>query len=265
MKRFDIIHAPLSGTNLIEASAGTGKTYTIAGLFIRLIVEKQIPADRILVVTFTKAATADIIERIRDKLVKAKEAFSGTACSDTVICALVEKYKNNRVSAGLLENALIDFDKTAIFTIHSFCQRILIENAFETQNLFDTELIADQRVLIKEITEDFWRKQFCSLPYEALCYCLKKISNPQDLIQLSKGIYSPNIKIVPDVSQPVLAHLDPYRQTYKKLQRLWPFSRDRVCELLKSPSLSGNVYGSFKQDTVYPNHTKRDVRVLLIE
>jgi exodeoxyribonuclease V beta subunit len=265
MKRFDIIHAPLSGTNLIEASAGTGKTYTIAGLFIRLILEKQIPADRILVVTFTKAATADLKERIRDKLVKAKEAFSGTACSDTVICALVEKYKNNRVSAGLLENALIDFDKTAIFTIHSFCQRILIENAFETQNLFDTELIADQRVLIKEITEDFWRKQFCSLPYEALCYCLKKISNPQDLIQLSKGIYSPNMKIVPDVSQPVLAHLDPYRQTYKKLQRLWPFSRDRVCELLKSPSLSGNVYGSFKQDTVYPNHTKRDVRVLLIK
>ena len=264
MKQFDILHAPLSGTNLIEASAGTGKTYTIAGLFIRLIIEKQIPSDNILVVTFTKAATSDLKERIRNKLVETKEAFLKGTCSDSVIHALVKKYKNNKVSTRLLEDALIDFDKASIFTIHGFCQRILVENAFETQNLFDTKLISDQSIIIQEIAEDFWRKQFYNLPYEILSYCLNKMSGPGYLVKLSGIIHSADIQILPKVEQPALIHLDPLRKTYKKLQSLWPYSRDRIVELLKDPSLSGNVYGSFNKDKVYQDRTKRDVKVLLL-
>ena len=75
MKEFDLINAPLHGTNLIEAGAGTGKTYTIESLFIRLIIENNLTVDQILVVTFTKAATEELKERIRNKLVKAKKAF----------------------------------------------------------------------------------------------------------------------------------------------------------------------------------------------
>ncbi|MFP4350656.1 MAG: UvrD-helicase domain-containing protein, partial [Desulfococcaceae bacterium] len=57
---FDLLHSPLIGTNLLEASAGTGKTYTIAGLFVRLVLEENIEVNRILVVTFTEAATEEL-------------------------------------------------------------------------------------------------------------------------------------------------------------------------------------------------------------
>ena len=67
MKIFEPINTPLTGTNLIEASAGTGKTYTIAGLFLRLILEKQLTVNQILVVTFTKAATEELKERKEEK------------------------------------------------------------------------------------------------------------------------------------------------------------------------------------------------------
>ena len=76
MKSFDILNSPLSGTNLIEASAGTGKTYTIEGLFVRLILEKRLLVDQILVVTFTNAATEELKDRIRSKLLEDLPEFA---------------------------------------------------------------------------------------------------------------------------------------------------------------------------------------------
>jgi len=68
IRQFDLLNCPLEGTNLIEASAGTGKTYAICGLFVRLVLEKKLSVDKILVVTFTEAATAELKERIRVRL-----------------------------------------------------------------------------------------------------------------------------------------------------------------------------------------------------
>ena len=69
--QFDLLNSPLTGTNLIEAGAGTGKTYTIAGLFLRLIVEQELPVNEILVVTFTTSATKELRDRIRRNLADA--------------------------------------------------------------------------------------------------------------------------------------------------------------------------------------------------
>ena len=76
LQHFDLLNSPLEGTNLIEASAGTGKTYTIAGLFLRLLLEKNLSVDQILVVTFTEAATGELRDRIRAKLREATRAFT---------------------------------------------------------------------------------------------------------------------------------------------------------------------------------------------
>ena len=84
MKEFDLVNAPLSGANLIEAGAGTGKTYTIESLFLRLIIEKKLAVDQILVVTFTKAATEELKGRIRNKLIKAKDTFAYGTKSDSL-------------------------------------------------------------------------------------------------------------------------------------------------------------------------------------
>ena len=114
MKTFDIINSPLVGTNLIEASAGTGKTYTIEALYVRLILEKKLLVDQILVVTFTNAATEELKDRIRKKLLGARDAFSGGKKQDPFIDVLVQQHDNPEIALQLIHDALINFDKAAI-------------------------------------------------------------------------------------------------------------------------------------------------------
>ncbi len=138
MKPFDLLNAPLEGINLIEASAGTGKTYNIEGLFIRLVLEMQLQVDQILVLTFTNAATEELKDRIRNKLVQARDAFAAGGSADPLIESLVKAVPDQKAAGVRLHESLIDFDQAAIYTIHGFCQRIIHENAFETNNLFLT-------------------------------------------------------------------------------------------------------------------------------
>ena len=261
MKIFDPINTPLTGTNLIEASAGTGKTYTIAGLFLRLILEKQLTVNQILVVTFTKAATEELKERIRNTLLNAKSAFLKNSSNDVLLKTIVKKYDDRALAIQLIQDALVDFDNAAIFTIHGFCQRILHENAFETQSLFDTELVADSTILIRELVDDFWRKHFYSLPMEFISYLLIKISGPEYFIRLLAKNRKSDIKIIPELEKPDLESLDDFRTMFRRLQTIWPNSRTQVIHLLKDSSLSGSVYGSLKTTTMQTDVSKRDLTV----
>ncbi|MBW2606091.1 MAG: exodeoxyribonuclease V subunit beta [Deltaproteobacteria bacterium] len=264
MQKFDILNTPLSGTNLIEASAGTGKTYAISGLFVRLIIESQFTADQILVVTFTKAATDELKERIRKKLMEAKEAFIKGADEDSFINELVQKTDNHKQAADRLHNALVDFDRAAIFTIHGFCQRILHENAFETGSLYDTELITDQDSLLLEIAEDFWRIKLYGQSPEFINYVLKskKIKGPEDFLKLLGRAKTRDMKIIPGIKIAEIKSLDTYRETFKRLKSRWHDSRDEVIKLLKDPSLNGTTYGSIKEDPNNPGITKRELKVI---
>lgn len=261
MKIFDPINTPLAGTNLIEASAGTGKTYAIAGLFLRLVLEEQLTADQILVVTFTKAATQELKDRIRNNLLKAKSAFSKGSSNDDFINTLVKKHDNPALAVQLIQDSLIDFDNAAIFTIHGFCHRILHENAFETQSLFDTELVTDQTDLAREVVDDFWRKHFYSMPPEFISYAIKKISGPEYFLELLAKKKTPDIRIIPEIEQPYLDSLDDFRKIFKKLKTAWPISKDQIIQLLKNPSLSGKFYGSLKTKTKQTDFSKRDLKV----
>ena len=140
IEHFDLLNSPLEGTNLVEASAGTGKTYTIAGLFLRLLLEKNLSVDQILVVTFTEAATGELRDRIRAKLREATRAFTSGGSEDLFLNELVQKQQDPAGSLQRLEAALYAVDLAAIFTIHGFCLRMLHEKAFESGSLFDTEL-----------------------------------------------------------------------------------------------------------------------------
>jgi len=232
LNNFDLINTPLSGINLIEASAGTGKTYAITGLFLRLILEKGLLVDQILVVTFTKAATAELKEKIRNILLQAKEAFLKGSSNDSFIDHIVKKAEDPAFCIQLIENALVDFDKASIFTIHGFCQRILQENAFETGSLFDTELLSDQLKLNQEVADDFWRRHFYDFPLEFIAYSIKKLSGPEYFLNLLEKIKSPEIKIIPDLKKPSLKSLGAYRDCLKSLKDSWPVSKKEVEELL---------------------------------
>ncbi len=198
---FDLTETPLEGINLIEASAGTGKTYAISGLFLRLLLEKNLTIDQILVVTFTEAATEELKDRIRNKLRETVAAFSGGRTEEKFIQSLIRKYKREKPPEHLitsLQNAIRDFDEAAIFTIHSFCKRMLHEHAFESGTLFDTELVGDQERLKREIVEDFWRTHFYDESRIFVNYLLDRKISPESLLFfLRHKLSQPDMHIVP--------------------------------------------------------------------
>ena len=133
---------PLQGLRLIEASAGTGKTYTIANLYLRLLLEpypssgetlKPVPltVDQILVVTFTEAATGELRDRIRARIHDTRIAFTEGNSPDNFIQYLIDTRPHHEQCIALLLTAERQMDEAAIFTIHGFCQRMLKQHALK--------------------------------------------------------------------------------------------------------------------------------------
>ena len=247
---FDLIHAPLSGTNLIESGAGTGKTYTIAGLFLRLILEKGLSVEEILVVTFTKAATEELKERIRRKLLEARRSIAAGAADDPLIDALMKK-RVNRCDADLrIREALGDFDAAAIFTIHGFCQRILMENAFETGSLFNTEVRTETYRMLQAVADDFWRTHLYDMPPEVIGYAIHEggLKSPAAFLDLLARYDRPDMEIIPSAEPDALSGLEPFRKLFSRIRAEWPLFRETCARLLADPNLKANIYGSLEGD-----------------
>ncbi len=154
------LDAPLQGRVLVEASAGTGKTYSIASLFIRLVVEKALPVDRILVMTFTNDATAELRDRIRARLLAAHAAVVAGASDDPFLAHLLARLGGaaaREQAALLLLRARHDFDRHAITTIHGFCERVLRRHPFLCGTPFAVRLAPDDAALLRDAALDFWR------------------------------------------------------------------------------------------------------------
>ncbi|HEV7393936.1 MAG TPA: UvrD-helicase domain-containing protein, partial [Burkholderiales bacterium] len=114
-RRLDVVNAPLDNLNLIEANAGTGKTWTITALYVRLLLEAERSVESILVVTFTESATAELRDRIRNRLADARAAFErGSAEGDEVMAALLDRVKDREQALLRLTSALRDFDQAPI-------------------------------------------------------------------------------------------------------------------------------------------------------
>lgn len=257
-REFDILNSPLVGTNLIEASAGTGKTYTITGLFLRLVIEKKFTADEILVVTFTEAATEELRDRIRSTLRKAQKALSGEKSDDHFLERIAQKYSSTKQSLPLLKDAIRDFDQASIFTIHSFCKRMLDENAFESGSLFDTELVTDQENLKKEIVQDFWRKYIYHESPLFVNFALANKFTPDFLLKLvGNRIMHPDFKIIPQVeiqhsiqgssseqgNEVIGIEEQEFKQSFLELRLAWQASKHEVENiLLNNENLSRSRY-----------------------
>ncbi|MEW6595173.1 MAG: UvrD-helicase domain-containing protein [Thermodesulfobacteriota bacterium] len=153
---FHPMTVPLAGVQLIEASAGTGKTYSIASLYLRLLLTRRLGVEQILVVTFTEAATAELHERVRGRLQVAIRAFeTGDAGADQVLAALLAASRDRTADLLLLRQALGAIDEAAITTIHGFCHRMLQRGAFESGMPFDLELVSQVDPLVREVVHDF--------------------------------------------------------------------------------------------------------------
>jgi exodeoxyribonuclease V beta subunit len=195
------VSALLPGVTLIEASAGTGKTFTIAGLFLRLILERGFSVREILVVTYTEAATEELRVRIRQTLADAAGAFAAGASGDSFLQSLVERHRAGASDIpARLEQAMNNFDEAPIFTIHGFCQRQLRDRAFESGSLFDTELMSDPSALFQEIADDYWRRHFYEAEPLRVQIALKNKLGPERLLsELELHSRHPELRILSPV------------------------------------------------------------------
>ncbi|AJE04845.1 exodeoxyribonuclease V subunit beta [Geobacter pickeringii] len=254
MLTYDNLGMELEGVNLIEASAGTGKTYAIACLFLRLVVEKELLPEQTLVVTFTEAATKELRARIRERLRDARDAFAGLlppSHIDPFLKGLVAN--GNGAGPGTtaaierLDRALQTFDCAAISTIHGFCLRALKENAFESGSLYDTELVADQRGLLQEIADDFWRRSFFGADAELLPAALRDGWTPEKLASFLRGkVGNPELLLLPAFTPDEVAALaGEGGAVYAALADLWRQRRGEIEAILhehKGLSRSRNNY-----------------------
>lgn len=240
---------PLRGPHLIEASAGTGKTYTIATLFVRLVVERDMSVDEILVVTFTEAAAAELRDRIRVRLHETARVLSGMAAADPGSAPWFERRGAHRdEDLRRVRTALRAFDEAAISTIHGFCHRVLHDAAFETGTAFDTELIANQQPLLDEAVRDYWARALYGEDRRFVTHALRSGLLPPRLLSLAWiAAANPGVTLVPEVPSEqdvdTVALEDAFDRAFREARTLWHAHEAEVRELLAVPKvLNGNRY-----------------------
>ncbi|UCQ10739.1 exodeoxyribonuclease V subunit beta [Edwardsiella tarda] len=186
----DPLTLPLRGARLIEASAGTGKTFTLAALYLRLLLglgeehayPRPLAVEEILVVTFTEAATEELRGRIRSNIHDLRLACLRGYSAHPLLSALLTQIADLPQAAALLLAAERQMDEAAIYTIHGFCQRMLSHNAFESGVLFQQTLLQDESQLQRQACADFWRRHCYPLPQAVAAIVSQLWSGPEALL-----------------------------------------------------------------------------------
>jgi exodeoxyribonuclease V beta subunit len=243
MQPLDTFTFPLSGASLIEASAGTGKTYTIVNLYIRLLLGhgcSPLGVEQILVVTFTNAATGELKERIRQRLRKAYLDFFAKSSKDTFIQQLIDQSDNVALDCQRLALASKQMDEAAVYTIHGFCHKALTEHAFESGAMYEQSFILDESEWLKMAAEDYWRKHVVTLPQNTLQLLLKHWGTPDAMIKGIGRLLSQHA--TPHQTKDIdaaIKSVNQYAEQVIKLKRWW-LSND-VSQQLSKANLNGRA------------------------
>lgn len=270
----DPLTFPLTGSRLIEASAGTGKTFTIAMLYVRLILGHQgaaafsggaLTPPEILVVTFTEAATKELRDRIRSRLTEAARYFrmdstvlqSLDQAADPLL-QLVFNYPTAEwpSCARKLELAAEWMDEAAISTIHGWCYRMLREHAFASQSLFTQELVTDQSELRAEIVRDYWRTFFYPLTAEALACVTQYWQQPAKLERAIIPLLDHVTLLDSPADQPATIISDSIqnkRNLLIKLKQPWTNWADEILHLLETAKAAKQLDGRKLRADWYQN------------
>ncbi|WP_213302538.1 exodeoxyribonuclease V subunit beta [Paraburkholderia sacchari] len=233
---------PLHGSRLIEASAGTGKTFTIAMLYVRLVLGhggqdetigahegmRPLTPPEILVVTFTDAATKELRERIRARLIEAAEYFRALpenialrSPGTDLLHDLREEYAPEQwpACARRLQLAAEWMDEAAVSTIHGWCNRMLSEHAFDSDSLFSQTLETDQTELRAEVVRDYWRTFMASLDAQSAGEVRAWFGSPDDLYGAIRGLLA-HTELLPEAPAPEVALRDARERAQQALEAL---------------------------------------------
>ncbi|SFN09370.1 DNA helicase/exodeoxyribonuclease V, beta subunit [Izhakiella capsodis] len=251
----DPFELPLYGERLIEASAGTGKTFTIGVLYLRLLLglggeaayHRQLTVSEILVVTFTEAATAELRGRIRENIHQLRLACVRGSSNDNVLASLLDEIPSLAGAAEWLLAAERQMDEAAIFTIHGFCQRMLNLNAFESGMPFEQTLLEDEQQLRRQATADFWRRHCYSLPLPVARAMTKLWRGPEQLLTTLSpwlGGEAPRFKNAPDNAETITGRHDRIIARINEMKAQWLAQSGEVQTLLTDSGVDKRSYSS---------------------
>ena len=261
MSDFDITRPLPEGITLVEASAGTGKTHNITGLVVRLVVEHGLRIDQILVVTFTRAATAELRGRVRARLRQTLETYDRALADpgyhpdedDELLVYLLQRSREGgslQADRNRARGAVDEFDQAAISTIHGFCQRMLHHNAFESGVEFGAELMEDVQPLVEEVVQDYWTRRIHDVSTPVLAHLAERKIGLDDLLDLSrKALATPDLTLIPDPPEVDTGRLEEqirrWPEAANALARQWTDDRamavGQIRNALKKRALDGRV------------------------
>jgi len=264
VRPFDVFTADLDGLSLIEASAGTGKTWNICGLYLRLLLERKLEVQKILVVTFTNAATAELRDRIRSRIVEVLECLRGRASpTDPFAKNLIEAVARNGGTKqdemqALLEAALSCFDEAAIYTIHGFCQRALGDTPLAAGLPYGLELMEDDADVRHEAVADFWRREVSGKQGDPdlAAWLAVRFDSPVSWAALLKRLQAKPLsrQIWPDdLDEPVQPLRGPLDAAFAAAATVWEQHREGAIATLQKSALDGTLNrGSYRPDSIRP-------------
>jgi exodeoxyribonuclease V beta subunit len=238
-----VFDCPLQGVRLIEASAGTGKTWNICGLYLRLLLERGLAVQQVLVVTFTNAATAELRDRIRNRIAEVLARLEGGAAQghgDTFVDDFLSAMRARGLEDGdmttRLTRALRTFDEAAIFTIHGFCKRALDDAPFAAGLPLAQELTEDDGDLRHEVAADFWRNHVAGagLPAALADWLVRTKESPQrwaDMLRRHSAKPLAKVEWPDDIDAPADAELPAEAVTaFDRARALWLADRDTIVQ-----------------------------------
>jgi len=228
----------LAGVKLVEASAGTGKTYAIGNLYMRMLLDGYAVAE-ILVVTFTKAATEElrgrIRQRIHDALIALEDIEHTRNAHKDEFFRLWAAYLTDegaKLARCQLKLALTSMDEAAIYTIHGFCQRALTEHAFNSRQAFDVEMITNDSQIWEDAMKDWWRAHTYPMDVAELRLFTEAVGTLDSLISLQKPLRKPGVHLIPGEN----AWIE-LVAACKTLADIWESDKEKIQQVLESKAL----------------------------
>ena len=240
------------GVQLVAASAGTGKTHRITSLAVLGVAQRAIPIERILIVTFTRNATAELKERVRARLRAARRALqnpAGIPQDDDVLLDLPDRAAAAADGAEWprrLRRALLDFDAASISTIHGFCQRSLGQNALATGTEPEMSFAGDVKPALEAIARDSWISNTWDLDGELLAQLTHKNYpfrfKTSVLVTIGEQrLHAPGATLRPPQGPLVLPDVATQRAAAATFKAAWDAGRAALLAKLKAAS------GGFKK------------------
>jgi exodeoxyribonuclease V beta subunit len=242
----------LDAPALVQASAGTGKTYAITTYFVRAVLELDLMPEQILIVTYTKAATAELRVRARERLVAAIHLLDDVDGDGDVLHGVVadavERLGRSQTEHKLRE-ALAQMDQSSILTIHGFCQRLLQDYPLSFGIDFDFEVAEDVGSMYVDLAVDFWATAL----YHERDWLLRALKHRnvdiEHLAKLASVAMMPGVEVIgPPAHEVDERTLAQWLGSRRAAAELWSSQREQVVKILLENE--GFNRSRYRKDTI---------------